>query len=69
MDKKIYGYSSCPIAYNDGIKSVKENRTTNIELIYDKNKEIFFDNLEKEENRTIIISASRNGFKKLEKIK
>jgi len=67
--KHIYGYSSCPISYNDGLKSVKENNVTNIELIYDKNKEIFFDNLEKEENRTIIISASRNGFRKLDKIK
>ena len=54
--KHIYGYSSCPISYNDGLKSVKENGVTNIELIYDKNKEIFFDNLEKEDNRTIIIS-------------
>jgi len=66
---QIYGYSSCPIAYNDGLKSVKENAVKNIELIYDKNKEIFFDNLEKDENRTIIISASRNGFRKLDKIK
>ena len=67
--KHIYGYSSCPISYNDGLKSVKDNGVTNIELIYDKNKEIFFDNLEKDDNRTIIISASRNGFKKLDKIK
>jgi tRNA/tmRNA/rRNA uracil-C5-methylase (TrmA/RlmC/RlmD family) len=67
--KHIYGYSSCPISYNDGLKSVKENSVTNIELIYDKNKEIFFDNLDKDDNRTIIISASRNGFRKLDKIK
>lgn len=67
--KHIYGYSSCSISYNDGLKSVKENGVTNIKLIYDKNKEIFFDNLDKEDNRTIIISASRNGFRKLDKIK
>ena len=66
--KKIYGYSSCEISYNDGIKSVKENKISNIELIYDKSKEEFFEKIEKDENKTIIISASRNGFKKLDKV-
>lgn len=67
--KKIYGYSSCKISYDDGIKTIEENKVNNIELVYDKTKDIFFNNIEKEEDSTIIISASRNGFKKLEKIK
>lgn len=66
--EKIYGYSSCDISYNDGLKSVKENKVENIELIYDKNKEKFFENINKDEDQTIIISASRNGFKKLDKV-
>lgn len=66
---KIYGYSSCKISYDDGIKTINENKVDNIELIYDKTKEIFFKNVERDEDSTIIISASRNGFKKLDKIK
>jgi 23S rRNA (uracil1939-C5)-methyltransferase len=69
--KKMYGYSSCEIAYNDGIKSLKENKVENIELIYDKDKENFFKNIEvglEGENSTIMISASRNGFRKIDKI-
>ena len=65
---KIYGYSSCKISYDDGIKTINENNVNNIELILDKTKEIFFKNIEKDDNSTIIISASRNGFKKLDKI-
>ena len=69
--KKMYGYSSCEIAYNDGIKSLKENKVENIELIYDKDKENFFKNIEVDlegENSTIMISASRNGFRKIDRI-
>jgi hypothetical protein len=66
--KKIYGYSSCPISYNDGIKSVKINNIHNIELLYDENKQKFFENINKDENKTIIISASRNGFHKLKMV-
>ena len=39
---KIYGYSSCKISYDDGIKTINENNVNNIELILDKTKEIFF---------------------------
>jgi tRNA/tmRNA/rRNA uracil-C5-methylase (TrmA/RlmC/RlmD family) len=67
--EKIYGYSSCKISYDDGIKTIDANKVDNIELIFDKTKEIFFKNIEKDEDSTIIISASRNGFKKLDKIK
>jgi 23S rRNA (uracil1939-C5)-methyltransferase len=69
--KKMYGYSSCEIAYNDGLKSLKENKIENIELIYDKEKEKFFKNIETGvggENSIIMISASRNGFRKIDKI-
>jgi len=43
--KKIFGYSSCPISYNDGLKSIQTNKIENIELVLDKNKEIFFENI------------------------
>jgi len=67
--KKMYGYSSCEIAYNDGLKSLKENAIDNIELIYDKEKELFFENIERiGSDSTIMISASRNGFRKIDKI-
>jgi tRNA/tmRNA/rRNA uracil-C5-methylase (TrmA/RlmC/RlmD family) len=69
--KKMYGYSSCEIAYNDGLKSLKMNSVDNIELIYDKEKEKFFQNIntsEGGENNIIMISASRNGFRKINKI-
>ena len=66
--KKIFGYSSCPISYNDGLKSIQTNKIENIELVLDKNKEIFFENINKDKNQTIIISASRNGFHKLDKV-
>ena len=70
--KKMYGYSSCEIAYNDGLKSLKENNVDNIdniELICDREKEIFFENINKNGlESTIMISASRNGFRKIDKI-
>ncbi len=66
--EKIYGYSSCKISYEDGIKSVVENNVKNIELLYDKSKDKFFENIGKDNDKTIIISASRNGFKKLDKV-
>jgi 23S rRNA (uracil1939-C5)-methyltransferase len=69
--KKMYGYSSCEIAFNDGLKSLKENAIDNIELIYDKEKEKFFENIDTclgGENNLIMISASRNGFRKIHKI-
>ena len=68
--KKIYGYSSCKISYDDGLKSIATNNVDNIELIYDKNKEKFFENINNDKNTTmIIISASRNGFRKLDYVK
>ena len=67
--KKIYGYSSCKISYDDGLKSIATNNVDNIELIYDKNKEKFFENIDNDKNQMIIISASRNGFRKLEYVK
>jgi len=69
--KMMYGYSSCEIAYNDGLKSLKENKVENIELIYDKDKENFFKNIDTNvggDDTTIMISASRNGFRKIDKI-
>ena len=67
--KKMYGYSSCEIAYNDGLKSLKENNVNNIELICDREKEIFFENINLHgSDSTIMISASRNGFRKIDKI-
>jgi len=67
--KKMYGYSSCEIAYNDGLKSLKINSVDNIELIYDKEKEKFFKNINNDAaNNIIMISASRNGFRKIDKI-
>jgi 23S rRNA (uracil1939-C5)-methyltransferase len=68
--KKMYGYSSCEIAYNDGLKSLKENLVDNIELICDREKKIFFENIERCDlsDVTIMISASRNGFRKIDKI-
>jgi len=67
--KKMYGYSSCEIAFNDGLKSLKANNIYNIELIFDKEKELFFENIERiGSDATIMISASRNGFRKIDKI-
>ena len=67
--KKLYGYSSCPISYEDGLKSLKINRLTNIEFLYDSQRENFFKNINQDhENSVIIISASRNGFRQLDKI-
>ena len=68
--KKLYGYSSCPISYEDGLKSLKTNNLTNIEFVYDKERKNFFKNIEQESDKSvIIISASRNGFRQLDKIK
>ena len=67
--KKIYGYSSCKISYDDGLKSIATNNVDNIELIYDKNKDKFFENIDNDKNQMIIISASRNGFRKLGYVK
>jgi hypothetical protein len=69
--KTLYGYSSCKISYNDGIKSLdtnklKNQKLSNIELLYDKSRQLFFENINKDEEKTIIISASRNGFRQLD---
>jgi tRNA/tmRNA/rRNA uracil-C5-methylase (TrmA/RlmC/RlmD family) len=67
--KKLYGYSSCPISYEDGLKSLKTNNLLNIEFIYDSQRNNFFSNINQhQENSVIIISASRNGFRQLDKI-
>lgn len=67
--KKLYGYSSCPISYADGLKSLKTNNLTNIEFVYDSQRNHFFHNIDQDhENSVIIISASRNGFRQLDKI-
>jgi len=72
--KKLYGYSSCKISYNDGIKSLdtnklKNQKLSNIELLYDKSRQLFFENINKDAEKTIIISASRNGFRQLDLVK
>ena len=67
--KKLYGYSSCPISYADGLKSLKTNNLPNIEFVYDSQRNHFFHNINQDyENSVIIISASRNGFRQLDKI-
>jgi tRNA/tmRNA/rRNA uracil-C5-methylase (TrmA/RlmC/RlmD family) len=66
---KIYGYTTCNISYKDGMKTLENSGVKNIELIYDKNKEEFIKNVDSDENKTVIISASRNGFHKLDKVK
>lgn len=67
--KKLYGYSSCPISYEDGLKSLRMNNLTNIEFVYDSKRDNFFRNINQfQENSVIIISASRNGFRQLDKI-
>jgi tRNA/tmRNA/rRNA uracil-C5-methylase (TrmA/RlmC/RlmD family) len=48
---------------------LKANNIDNIELIFDKEKELFFENIERiGSDATIMISASRNGFRKIDKI-
>ena len=75
--KSLFGYCGCKIAYDDGIKTITESRLSNINLIFDKNRESFFENISKESythtatdlyTHTAIISASRNGFGELDKV-
>jgi tRNA/tmRNA/rRNA uracil-C5-methylase (TrmA/RlmC/RlmD family) len=66
--KSLFGYCGCKIAYDDGFKTIEESKISNINLILDKNREIFFENISKEDYTHIIISASRNGFGKLNKV-
>jgi len=66
--KSLFGYCGCKIAYDDGFKTIEESKISNINLILDKNREQFFENIKKEDYTHIIISASRNGFGELDKV-
>ena len=80
--KSLFGYCGCKIAYEDGIKTIEESKLSNINLILDKSRDEFFENIKKEEEsythsaidskesytHSAIISASRNGFGELDKV-
>jgi len=70
--KSLFGYCGCKIAYDDGIKTIEESHLSNVHLLLDKNREQFFENIKKDQEKTdsytIIISASRNGFGELDKV-
>jgi len=78
--KSLFGYCGCKIAYEDGIKTIEESKLSNINLVLDKNRDEFFENIKKDEEtysaidskesytHSAIISASRNGFGELDKV-